>query len=260
MSVKVVTWAWHDERTSELRGNVMLALLALADIADDDGHCVFARKGSRSQQVLARKARMSVATFRRATAELQDQKLLEVTRETAQSENAYRILCTAQSERSGVSGAIAQSERSQRSTVSDQKRDVVNVLDVFSAESSEKGSRLPESWAPSAAMVAYAGEHAPSVNVRETVQDFVDYWVAVPGARGRKVLWDRTWMTWVRRAHARNVERGWVESSRPALLSHIGIDAETRGWLTALRIPVEEYLDRKDEPGWVDSMRRQAHA
>jgi hypothetical protein len=253
VSVKVVTWAWHDERTSQLRGNVMLALLALADIADDDGHCVFAKKGSRSQLVLAKKARMSVATFRRATQELQLLELLEVTRESAQSENAYRILCTAQSERSGVSGVSAQSEQSQRSTVSAQKRDVLNVLDVFSDESSDRGSRLPESWLPSVEMVTYAQVHAPSVDVKATVQDFVDYWVAIPGARGRKASWDRTWMTWVRRAHARNVERGWVSTvtSRP-------LEAVPE-WLSALRIPYEEYVERRDEPGWVDSMRRRAH-
>lgn len=118
MSVKVTNWVWHDPRTEHLRGNTAMALLALADIADDDGHVVFARGRSRSQAALAKKARMSVATFRRVTSTLADEGLLEISRETQTSENEYRILVTAQSERSDLSGQTVQDERSHRSRVS----------------------------------------------------------------------------------------------------------------------------------------------
>ncbi len=121
MSVKVMTWVWHDGRTSGLRGNQMLAMLALADVADDDGNCVFVREDARSQAAMAAKARMSVATFRRVTAELAERGLLSVERPQHQGPNAYRIVMvgsSAQSERSPVSGASAQFERVQRSRVS----------------------------------------------------------------------------------------------------------------------------------------------
>lgn len=118
MSVKVTNWVWHDQRTAHVRGNAAMALLALADIADDDGHVVFARGRSRSQTALAKKARMSVATFRRVTKELEAQGLLWSDRETQTVEKEYRILLTAQSERSDVSAQIDQSERSHRSRVS----------------------------------------------------------------------------------------------------------------------------------------------
>lgn len=95
-----------------------MALLALADIADDDGHVVFARGKSRSQTSLAKKARMSVATFRRVTAALADEGLLDISRETQTSENEYQILVTAQSERSDLSGQNVEFERSHRSRVS----------------------------------------------------------------------------------------------------------------------------------------------
>lgn len=134
-----MTWVWHDQRTSELRGNQMLAMLALADVADDDGNCVFVRENARSQNAMAAKARMSVATFRRATAELVEQGLLAVDRPTHQSTNSYRIVMasaqsersSAQSERSPVSGASAQSERFQRSPVSGATSYIrINGLDV----------------------------------------------------------------------------------------------------------------------------------
>ncbi len=41
MSVKVSSWVWHDVRAAQVKGNEMLALLALADVADDDGRCRF---------------------------------------------------------------------------------------------------------------------------------------------------------------------------------------------------------------------------
>jgi hypothetical protein len=37
------------------------------------------------------------------------------------------------------------------------------------------------------------------------------------------------------------------------------VSAETQVWLSKLGIPVEEYLERRNEPGWVESMRRRAH-
>lgn len=98
-----MNWAWHDPATEHLRGNAAMALLALADIADDEGYVVYARGSKRSQEALARKARMSVATFRRMTADLVEQGFLEVTRESPRSENEYRVIVTAQSERSQVS-------------------------------------------------------------------------------------------------------------------------------------------------------------
>ena len=116
MSTKVTTWVWHSDRTAHLRGNAFVALLALADIADDDGHVVYAKGAKRTQEALAKKARMSVATFRRMTGDLAEQGLLSVSRESQRTENEYRIAVTAQPERSDLSGQSAHSyERSQRS-------------------------------------------------------------------------------------------------------------------------------------------------
>lgn len=149
MSVRVTNWVWHDERTSHLKGNAFTALLALADIADDEGHVVYARGAARTQDALAKKARMSVATFRRVTSELVDEGLLSVSRETQRSENEYRILLTAQIERSKVSGVTAQIERSDRSQLSGhtsyRRTDVSNVLELVPPGPSEN-DRFDEFW------------------------------------------------------------------------------------------------------------------
>lgn len=163
MSVKVTNWVWHDDRTQHLRGNAVVVLLALADIADDDGHVVFARETARTQVALAAKARMSVATFRRQAGELEQDGLLHVDRETQTSVNEYRILLTAQSERSEMSGQIVEFERSHRSPVSGHsslirtdvntdvsevaeaplRGDVKRLLDLLDEEIERNGGRRP---------------------------------------------------------------------------------------------------------------------
>lgn len=212
MSVKVSSWVWHDERAKDLKGNDMLAMLALADIADDDGNVLFASEAKRMQPELASKARMSVATFRRATEHLREFGLLEISRETQRSANAYRILLaplsvSAQDERSN--GVIAQVERSRVS-------DHTSLIDV-SLLTAKKGSRIDDDWRPSEQLMTWAKAEAQSVDLEMETSNFVDYWAAIPGQRGIKLSWDRTWRTWVRRAHARNVERGWKPAPVVAL-------------------------------------------
>lgn len=150
MSVRIMNWAWHDPATQHLRGNAAMALLALADIADDDGNVVYAKGAKRSQESLAKKARMSVATFRRVTSDLVEQGFLEVTRESPRSENEYRVVVTAQSERSQVSGQTVDFERSHRSPVSGHpsyRR--IDVRDVsLSPDESVDAVLIPEQWRP----------------------------------------------------------------------------------------------------------------
>lgn len=67
MSTRVSNWAWSLE---EVAGNEFLALLALADDANDDGFCW------RGQAKLTRKARQSESTLRRSLRKLEKMGLL----------------------------------------------------------------------------------------------------------------------------------------------------------------------------------------
>lgn len=83
------------------------------------------------------------------------------------------------------------------------KKNVANVATL------SKGSRISPEWQPSPELVAWAVIHAPSVAALRESDNFVDYWLAAPGAKGIKRDWNATWRTWMRRAHDRNVDRGW---------------------------------------------------
>ena len=63
-----------------------------------------------------------------------------------------------------------------------------------------RGTRIPEDWQPSPALVAWTQEHAPAAATNAEVARFADYWRAIPGARGRKTDWAATWRNWARRA------------------------------------------------------------
>lgn len=64
-----------------------------------------------------------------------------------------------------------------------------------------RGRRLPDAWTPARTPGNFTVEagHSPDW-LRRELDRFRDYWVAQPGARGRKVDWDATWRNWVRRA------------------------------------------------------------
>lgn len=70
------------------------------------------------------------------------------------------------------------------------------------------GTRLPEDFAVTAEMVAWARENAPHVDGKRETERFCDYWHAKPGKDGRKLDWVKTWKNWMRTAEDRQGPRG----------------------------------------------------
>ncbi len=65
-----------------------------------------------------------------------------------------------------------------------------------------RGSRLPggEDWTLPERLGQWAvAQGLSDFEVRREVEKFRDHWIAVPGAKGRKLDWDATWRSWVRR-------------------------------------------------------------
>lgn len=82
---------------------------------------------------------------------------------------------------------------------------------------SQRGTRLPEDWVPSDALLKWFLDECVaggrwSAASREPLQRqqriFVDHWLSTPGARGRKVDWDRTWKNWMRKSFPRPIGTG----------------------------------------------------
>lgn len=65
-------------------------------------------------------------------------------------------------------------------------------------ESTKRGTRLPEAWQPSEGVQRELWEKYPGVNLGLILEEFRDYWCAVPGSKGLKLSWDRTFRNRVR--------------------------------------------------------------
>lgn len=93
MSVKVSSWVWHGEETKKLAGNEMVLLLALADVADDNGRCRFmAEDEELTYATLAKKARVSERTVIRMCASLREGGLLDQVKGAKGRPNEFQIL------------------------------------------------------------------------------------------------------------------------------------------------------------------------
>lgn len=76
-----------------------------------------------------------------------------------------------------------------------------------------RGSRLPNDWHPSEEDTAFCKAERPELRPSEVAKRFYDYWIAIPGAKGRKLDWPATWRQWVRNERQ---ERRAVERSAPS--------------------------------------------
>ena len=75
-----------------------------------------------------------------------------------------------------------------------------------SATKSDRGTRftletLPPEW------VAECDRIDPELDPQKVFDDFRDYWIALPGAKGRKSDWLATWRNWLRRIRPQERER-----------------------------------------------------
>jgi hypothetical protein len=76
---------------------------------------------------------------------------------------------------------------------------VVAAMDASPVPASTKrGTRLPEDWQPSEPVRADLMQQYPHVKLGLVLEEFRDFWCAVPGQRGLKLSWDRTFRNRVR--------------------------------------------------------------
>lgn len=63
---------------------------------------------------------------------------------------------------------------------------------------SNRGTQLPKDWVPSIDEIEYCKLNRPDLDYKVVAESFRDYWIAQPGAKGRKADWFATWRNWVR--------------------------------------------------------------
>lgn len=74
-----------------------------------------------------------------------------------------------------------------------------------------RGTRLSNDWKPVDDDLTFAASH--NVNVQLEADKFRDYWIAIPGAKGRKLDWSATWRNWIRKAETDHARPGRKETT-----------------------------------------------
>lgn len=66
------------------------------------------------------------------------------------------------------------------------------------SQSTKKGTRIPDDFAPSAETLQWARGYRSDLDFDEVTEAFCDYWRSKPGAAARKLDWQLTYKNWVR--------------------------------------------------------------
>ncbi|HEX6968927.1 MAG TPA: helix-turn-helix domain-containing protein [Micromonosporaceae bacterium] len=215
MSVRVMTWVWSHSRSNPTH---RLVLLAIADCANDAGEQAYP-----SAATLAKKTGLSERGVRAALAGLATLGELQIDYKAGpRGCNRYRIVMKDPAPDAGSDTLhevhSARGAGSTRHEVQGTRHETTGNPARGAPEPSEnrpttsvepsvprkrgsatKGTRIPDDFAATADMIAWARTNTPLVGIRETAA-FVDYWRGQPGARGVKADWPATWRNWMRRS------------------------------------------------------------
>lgn len=228
MSVHAMGLVWQSSSHS---GTDLLMLLAIADFADDDG------RAYPSVATLARKCRMTPRNVNHILPRLVLSGELSIkVGQGPRGTNLYRIdiaRFVGLKKPSGVNGASGVKVASEVKVASGVKNSSLppeagfpqplkrasdkpsenrHEPAVQRTPSNERGSRLPGDWRPSDEAIAFCLERRPDLDPAEVAERFRDYWLAQPGAKGRKSDWAATWRYWVRNER-RNIRSGSAPAS-----------------------------------------------
>jgi hypothetical protein len=108
------------------------------------------------------------------------------------------------------------------------------------------GSHLTAEWQPSESVKDDLRAKYPTVKLGLVLEEFIDYWLAIPGQRGTKLDWDRTFRNRVREvAHLPRFQRALNGNGVVANNGHANNDDKALGWM-ALGRQSEESHPRKE--------------
>lgn len=167
---------------------VKSVLLAVANYADEEGICW------PSQDQLAEDTELSRHSIMRAMDQLEDMGL--VTRERRHRGDGSRtsdliVLDLSRTEqRSTPQRSTQQQPKSQGATA----EPIIEPL----LDKNKRGSRMRDDWEPDGPSIAKAEELGfTATDTRTEIERFKNYWIAIPGAKGVKLDWQRTFQNWL---------------------------------------------------------------
>lgn len=180
-----------------------------------------------SQETLAADLGISVRSIKRTVAELAQAELIERQQKNHRSSNEYRLCgvpdLAPAGTKSGPPGIPNLAPIKEQGNISMKNKEV-----------SSRGTRIKSDWRPSEINHARQTERTDAAFVERTIEYFINYWIAVPGQRGLKLDWDRTFANWISseidRGKYKPVNRGSAHSA-----SHANTEKRRAGLAGAYR-------------------------
>lgn len=197
MSVQAITWALRIETGSSTH---KLVLIALANYANQDGQCWH------SQSTIAKDTELSRASIGRSLDFLEKEGVL--TRERRQRADGTRstdlitldLCCT---ELRCTQQCCTQSKPMLQPATYSKDRTVSEPSIL--RDTRARGTRIPDPFYPDASCHDLTEKLLLTIPESQTALDnFTDYWRAVPGAKGVKLDWQATFRNWLRNTASRN--------------------------------------------------------
>jgi hypothetical protein len=195
VSVRMMTLVWE----LDLPDSEKLVLLALADCANDEGHCwpgmtTLKKKCSKSDRTVQLAIKMLCAkghlTRREILGKGCNYTVHPIVRFSSdpRSDNAPEVTTPPKGTTQTPEAASGKPSRT------------IIPSEAKASSGRTRGCRLPDDWKPSETEIAFAKRlgHTDE-SIAAIAEIYADYWRSQPGQRGVKTDWPATWRNWIRR-------------------------------------------------------------
>ena len=234
MSVKVSSWVWHDDATAEINGNEMILLLALADVADDNGRCRYLPEDDAlTYDALSRKVRVDRRTIERLIPKLRSRGLLAQTKGAKGRPNEFEIRVPwARKSADNLSGNVADSPTSVQDSPTTETAFPDNggvrpsyrrtdVRDVsLSPDESDDPVLIPDDWRPNQGHI----DKAASLHL-DVVREYQRFREHAEREHRRLKNWNTGFTNWLRKSAEFAQKRS---GSAPRALGRLSPDERLR--------------------------------
>lgn len=203
MSIACQARIW---KNSNCGGTELLLLLAIADFADDEGTAY------PSVRVLSEKIRMSERNTHYLISKLQQcGELLVELGAGPRGSNLYQVNIIAREQVQDLQGvqslqvqpvAGGGATHGGKGVQPTAPKPLGKHHRTTIERDNTQGKRLPEDFELPTDWLEWARLKRPEIDASIESEKFIDHWLSVPGSKGRKLDWLRTWRNWIRNARS----------------------------------------------------------
>jgi len=209
MSHVATAWAYRQN----IDAGPKFVLVALADFADEKGTCF------PGQERLADMTGMHRSSVVRHIKTLEKLGLLTRTRRgrpdgRGRSSDRYQLNLTTNVAPSNVADSnvatnnVANDDDQCRNLHGSMSQSATGTVREPSEnrqkEPRTRGTRITDDFQPNQANLEWAATDAPDVDLQRETAALIDHFASLPGQKGIKTDWQRTWRNWIRR------QQGWI--------------------------------------------------